>query len=278
MMRKTALFQVATVVLGAALTVTAMGPIATAQANSPLSPDSSAKLPPWDVVSIKQADADKCAAGAGSWLRPDGLSFHCVRILFLVESAYQIMESSRIVGLPGWAKSDTLWEIDARVAGSDAAAFSKLTRKERDLMVRTLLTGRFRMKAHSEQREMPVYELTVAKGGPKLKASTPEEDDKAKIVGGQGGAGRIEAVAATMDALPWMLGDEVGRPVLNKTGLTGKYDFTLQYLPSERAAADESATPSIFTAIEEQLGLKLVPARDMADVLVIDSIEQPTAN
>ena len=75
-----------------------------------------------------------------------------------------------------------------------------------------------------------------------------------------------------------MLGEVVGRPVVNKTGLPAKYDFTLQYLPGTQAGADETGRTSIFTALEEQLGLKLTPARDMAEVLVIDSIEQPAGN
>ena len=230
----------------------------------------------WDVVSIRQADADGCTTGSGSWLRPDGLTFHCVSLMFLVESSYQIMEPSRILGAPEWMKSGTLWEIDAKVAGEDTAAFGKLTRKERDLMVRALLVDRLGLKAHQERREMAVYELVMAKGGPKMKEATPEEDDKTKMASSRGG--EIDAVAVTMDALPWMLGEITGRPVLNKTGLTAKYDFTVQYLPGAQAAADETDRTSIFTALEEQLGLKLVPARDIADVLVIDSIQHPAAN
>ena len=209
-------------------------------------------------------------------LEKDALTFHCVPLMFVVEMSYQIMEPSRIIGAPEWLKNGGLWEIHAKVAGEDAAAFYKLSRKERDLMVRALLADRLHMKAHLEQREIPVYELVVAKGGPKMKQSTPEEKDKTKLASSRGG--EIDAVAMTMDGLPWMLGEITGRPVVNKTGLTAEYDFTVQYLPGAQAAADETDRTSIFTALEEQLGLKLVPAKDMADVLVIDSIEQPAAN
>jgi uncharacterized protein (TIGR03435 family) len=78
--------------------------------------------------------------------------------------------------------------------------------------------------------------------------------------------------------LKFLLSKEVGRPVVDKTGLTGKYDFTLEYSPSARAGFDESEKPSVFTALEEQLGLKLVPSKESIDVLVIDSVEQPTTN
>jgi uncharacterized protein (TIGR03435 family) len=235
-----------------------------------------AKLPQWDVVSIRQLDANSCTGGSGSWLEKDELVFHCDPLLFVVESAYQIMEPSRIIGAPEWMKSGALWEIHAKVAGEDAAAFYKLSRNDRDLMVRALLADRLGMKAHVEKHEMPVYQLVVVKGGPKMKESTPEENDKTKMASSRGG--EIDAVAVTMDALPWMLGEITGRPVVNKTGLAAKYDFTVKYLPGAQAATDETDRTSIFTALEEQLGLKLEPARAPVDVLVIDSIEQPAAN
>jgi len=239
-------------------------------------PTEGAKLPQWDVVSIKRAEPDQCTQGAGSWLDKDGLTFHCDPLLFIVESAYQIMEPSRIIGAPEWLKNGGMWEVHAKVAGEDAAAFYKLSRHDRDLMVRALLEDHLHLKAHLEKREMPVYDLVVAKGGPKMKESTPEENDKTKMASGRGG--EINAIAVTMDGLPWMLGEITGRPVVNKTGLTTAYDFTVRYLPGTQVAADETDRTSIFTALEEQLGLKLVPARGMAEVLVIDSVDQPAAN
>lgn len=248
-----------------------------AQAGPPAAQnDGAAKLPQWDVVSIRQVDPDSCSGGRGSLLEKDGLTFHCVPLMFVVEMSYQIMEPSRILGAPERLKNGGLWEIHAKVAGEDAAAFYKLSRRQRDLMVRSLLADRLHMKAHLEKREIPVYELLVAKGGPKMKKSTPEEKDKTKLA--SSGGGEIDAVDVTMDGLPWMLGEITGRPVLNKTGLAGEYDFILQYLPEADAAAEDSSRTSIFTALEEQLGLKLVAAKDVADVLVIDSIEQPAAN
>ena len=264
--------------VGVAMTLALFMGIVIAQDSRSSTPASNAAAKPlkWDVVSIKRMDANDCTqAWSGMLLEKDGLTFRCVPLLFVVKSAYQVMESSRIIGAPEWVKSDKLWEIHAKVAGEDAAAFYKLSRKDRDLMVRALLADRLHMKAHVEQREMPAYDLVVAKGGPKMKESTPEEDDKARLAGH---SGEIEAIAATMDALPWMLGEISGRPVVNRTGLTAKYDFTLQYLPGAQAAADDSGKTSIFTALEEQIGLKLEPAREMVDVLVIDAIEQPAAN
>jgi len=251
-----------------ALTLAASMPAALAQSGaSPLQPShgASAKLPRWDVVSIRQMDSNSCTGGSGSRLEKDALVFHCVPLLFVVESAYQIMEPSRIVGAPEWMKNGTRWEIHAKVAGEDATAFYQLSRKERDLMVQALLADRLHMKAHVEQREMPAYDLVVAKGGLKMKEATPEESDKTKLASSPGG--EIDATSMTLDGLPWVLGEITGRPVVNKTGLTAKYDFTVQYLPGAQAAADETGRASIFTALEEQLGLKLVPAKEQIDAL-----------
>ena len=124
--------------------------------------------------------------------------------------------------------------------------------------------------------EIPIYEMVVARGGSKLKNSAPEEAGKGHMISGRGN--KLDAVDSSLTMLPWFLNAEVGRPVVDKTGLSGKYDFTLDYLPSAKAATDESGGPSIFTALEEQLGLKLEAAKASMDVLVIDSIEQPAAN
>ena len=170
-----------------------------------------------------------------------------------------------------------MFDIDAKVAGEDVAAFRKLNREEHSRMLQPLLAERFHLKAHIEQREMPVYNLVVDKGGSKLKAATADDASK----GGHmmtNGAGNIDAANALLTGLPGILYNEVGRPVVDKTGLTGKYDFTVDYVPAAKAATDESGGPSIFTALEEQLGLKLEPAKAQMDVLVIDSIEQPAAN
>jgi len=247
-------------------------------AESTATASTSAELPDWDVVSVKPVDAqDKCAEGSGRQTTPDGVHIFCVPVLFAIEAAYGIMDSSRIVGAPEWVKSGTRWNIDAKVAGEEAAAYRKLSRDDRNRMLRPLLADRFRLKAHMEQREMPVYDLVIAKGGSKLRQSTAS--DSAKPSGMvMREAGKIEGAGTQLTSLPWILNGEAGRPVVDKTGLTGKYDFTLEYVPASKAATDETGGPSIFTAVEEQLGLKLEPAKEPMDVLVIDSIAQPAAN
>jgi uncharacterized protein (TIGR03435 family) len=234
------------------------------------------KLPEWDVVSVRQAEPGNCLEGSGMMVRKDGVHAFCLSLNALIQIAYGISEPSRIVGAPDWTKSGGGWNIDAKVAGEDAAAFSKLSPIDRNRMVQMLLADRFHLKAHIEKREMPVYDLVIAKGGSKLKEATEEEANKAMLRGAV--PGKIECISMPLSTLPYFLNRELGRPTVNKTGLTGKYDFTLEYVPASKAAIDETGGPSIFTAVEEQLGLKLEPAKEPMDVLVIDSIEPPASN
>jgi len=237
------------------------------------------KLPAWDVVSVHLAEPRKCTQGSGMRASTDGVSTFCVPLLFVIEAAYGIMEPSRIVGAPDWVKKSAQYDIDAKVAGEDVAAYGKLSFDDRDRMLQSLLAKRFHMNAHIEKREMPVYDLVVAKGGPKLKEATAEEANDPKLDERLVRGGKVEAVGVQLTSLSGaFLKSEVGRAVVDKTGLAGKYDFTLEFVPAAKAATDETGGPSIFTALEEQLGLKLEPAKAPMDVVVIDSIEQPAAN
>ncbi|HXE07671.1 MAG TPA: TIGR03435 family protein [Acidobacteriaceae bacterium] len=234
-----------------------------------------AKLLTWDVVSIHPSDPNLCGKRSDIQFTPDGIKTVCVPLLFLIQDAYEIPEPSRIIGAPEWAKSGGLWNISAKVAAGDVAAYGRLSNEDGDRMRQALLADRFHLKAHLEQRTMPVYKLVVANGGPKLKQATADESGKSQVM--IRGAGKIEVVSAGLDSLE-LLNSEVGRPVVDKTHLTGKYDFTLTYVSAANAASDETGGPSVFTAVEEQLGLKLVPAKAPLDVLVIDSVERPAEN
>ena len=233
------------------------------------------QVPTWDVVSVHPAQPQSCTQ-SGIRTNTNGVNVVCGSLLLVIRLAYGVMDPNRVVGAPDWMKSGGLWNIDAKVAGEDVAAYGKLSPDDQNRMLRTLLADRFHLKAHMEKREMPAYDLVVAKGGPKLREAMAGKDANANLVGGPGG--KIEGVGTHLTSLPSLLNREVGRPVVDKTGLTGKYDFTLEYVPAAKAATDETGGPSIFTAVEEQLGLKLEPAKEPMDVLVIDSIEQPAAN
>lgn len=231
----------------------------------------------WDVISVKPMQMESCPENRGSvgWLA-DGLTASCVPLGFVIQSAYHLFDSSRIGGLPEWAKDTSqMYSIEARVSGEDAAAFNKLGREGKLGMMQSVLAERFHMKAHWEPREMSAYDLVIAKGRQKLKQATPDDTGASQF-----GApdGHVKWAGAPLTNLVFLLGRETGRPVADKTGLTGKYDFTLEFTPAARADTDQSGRPSVFTALEEQLGLKLVPAKEPVDVLVVDSIERPAAN
>lgn len=185
------------------------------------------------------------------------------------------LQRVQLVNAPDWIRTD-LWNAEGY-----ADSPGEPNHEQMQSLVRKLLTERFGLAVHKEQREMPVYLLTVAKGGPRM---TPTADDPN---GPQSESDREDDGRAMMNARNLPAGQLASvlmrvfldRPVLDKTGLAGHYDLELKWTQDDaRAPTDGSALPGLFTAIEEQLGLKLEPAKAMADVLVIDKIERPGAN
>ena len=192
-------------------------------------------------------------------------------------------ERTRIMGGPEWLGSDQ-YEIQAKINDSLYAAMQKMTpsqqREQVDLMEQSLLADRFKLKVHFETREMPVYALVVAKGGPKLTQAN------------EGEATSISSLNCEMTAKAISLDDFAhsslwtpidGRLVLNQTGLKGTYDFTLNWAQDQAAAPapGQDSAPDlspIFTAIQQQLGLRLVPSKAPVEVIVIDHIERPSEN
>ncbi len=230
----------------------------------------------WDVISVKPMSPDGCKDGEGGVrFLPNGLSAACAPTVFIVEFAYHLMDPARILGLPKWATGPEMYTIDARVSGEDAPAFAKLNRDEKSAMMQSVFAERFGMRAHMETREMPAYALVIAKNGSKLKKPS---GTSAGISQFGGSTGEVKWANSPLTDLKFLLAKETGRPVVDQTGLTGKYDFTLEYTPADRAATDETGRPSIFTALEEQLGLKLVPTKQPVEVLVVDSMDKPAEN
>lgn len=155
---------------------------------------------------------------------PNGLSATCVPAIFIVEFAYHLMDPARIVGLPKWTLGPQTYAIEARVSSQDTDAFSKLKRDQKSGMMQSVFAERFGMNAHYETRELPAYALVLAKGGSKLK--TPSQN----IVGNSqfaGSTGDVKWVNSPLIDLKFLLAKETGRPVVDHTGLSGKYDFTL---------------------------------------------------
>jgi len=185
------------------------------------------------------------------------------------------LQKNQIAGAPQWVKTEN-FDVDglADVEGQPQV-------KQFQTMVRKLLVERFGLKMHNEQREMPVYVLTVAKDGPKL---TPSKSDpntlpRQEVRGDAAGERSLEFMNISMQDFCVMMLYYLDRPLVNQTDLKGTYDFTLKYTyDEERAPTDGSAPPGLFTAMQEQLGLKLEPVRAPAPVLVVDKIEKPSAN
>jgi uncharacterized protein (TIGR03435 family) len=138
-------------------------------------------------------------------------------------------------------------------------------------MVQALLADRFQLKLHTETRTLPAYDLVLAKGGSKL---LPSESNGKSI-----GVSRthFNGQGLGMTSIAEELSKIAGRVVVDKTALTGRYDLKLQWTPDDGAAGDTDA-PTLFTAIQEQLGLKLEPAKEPVPVLVVDHVEQPSPN
>jgi uncharacterized protein (TIGR03435 family) len=194
------------------------------------------------------------------------------------------MPESRILGAPGWADTKR-FDIEAAADPSIDAQLKGLNsdagRKVKEAMVRALLADRFKLVTHTETRELPIYTLVVDKRGAKLGAIK----DSGTSIGL--GRGHIETQSSnSVASLAEQLSKVVGRDVVDKTGITGRYDLKLDWTPDDSAAlgsngsaaAPSESGPSLFTALEEQLGLKLEPAKGPVQVLVIDHVETPSAN
>ncbi len=169
------------------------------------------------------------------------------------------------------------------------ARLGKLPNEERfaeqKVMMLALLADRFGLKATKVEKMLPSYEMVVAKGGFKLKEADPNNDyaNGMKIqgnIGGKGmlmtGKGMVTGQAVELKLLAQNLSYQVGRTVVDKTGLTGKYDFELKWNPNESDTSSE--LPDFFTAIEEQMGLKLVAGKAATDTLTVDRLEKPSGN
>ena len=230
--------------------------------------------------------------------QPGGRFVMGLPIFSLVMIGYGV-PAYRIEGLPDWART-TFFDINAQ-AGRQPEI------EERPAYYRGLLVDRFKLAAHVEQREMDVYTLTLARGdgrlGPNLRRSAvncdavieaarqrnlagerlaPPTPGVRPTCGAVGGVASLTGGAVQLTILTGMLAGALGRPVVDETGLTGRFDIDFKAAPPQAgpgvAGSPLAELPSVFTAVDEQLGLKLVPGRASIDVLVIDRLEMPKEN
>lgn len=273
----------------------ALGQSPEAQPQSPQSPDAPSTIPgpaSYDVVSIKPyRDKD---SGTHIHVSEDNDSFIAtgVSAKYLIELAYEVRDF-QISGGPGWADSEK-YAISAKMDDETLEALKKLSREQanglRQLMLQSLLAERFNLKLSHSTKELPIYALLVSKNGLKLSPSK-------EATGHQGYSsnkrGELTATRASMSSFADRLSRELGRKVVDKTGLQDRYDFTLHWTPERltpvlAGAADntqgpaapalDSSGPTIYTALQEQLGLRLEPQKGPVETLIIESIEKPSEN
>jgi uncharacterized protein (TIGR03435 family) len=238
------------------------------------------KFDVFEVATIKPADPD---AKAGRYIIMQGANRFVEKaytLKLLIAAAYDLNPRT-ISGGPGWIESDH-YDIVAVTPGQ-----VRPTHDEQMSMLRALLSDRFKLGFHREEKVFSIYELKVAKSGPKLTASAAPPDDPPALISTVYPQ-RIVMPArnATMSDLTRLMQRAIlDRPVVDKTGLTGRYDFNLEWAPDETqfggevppASAEAQAAP-LFSAIQQQLGLRLEATRGAIQALVVDKAERPSAN
>jgi uncharacterized protein (TIGR03435 family) len=227
--------------------------------------------PDWEVATVKPSDPNDTA---GQHIRLRGR--HVMLLDTTVEQFLLLgygLQNSQLAGEPEWVKTER-WDIDGVPDREGEPSWRQLQG-----MMQKILAERFGLKLHREQREMPVFALTVARGGPKMVGNTSDPNGWMDQQNGGINGLHVEALKnASMADLALILQFHVDRPVVDQTGLKGRYDFKLQWTVDEAQATAPDAPPGLFTAIQDQIGLKLERVKAPADVLVIDKVERPTAN
>ena len=249
------------------------------------------KLPAFAVISVRPNKLND-----GRWkarFTSDGYSATGMTLGQLLQEAYGIFEADRITGEPKWVNSEK-YDIEAKVDDADVSRLENLNRDQRGRMVQALLADRFQLKAHHEIKDRPIYALVVAKNGPRLQESKHEEENQGKMKG-MGGVirrsrpGELTVEWDTMAGFAQLLTQRLDRKVVDKTELTGRYDLKLDWTPEDRAApigsgsngttgVPDLSSPSIFTAVQEQLGLKLDVQKAPVEFFVIDQVSKPSEN
>jgi uncharacterized protein (TIGR03435 family) len=237
--------------------------------------------PSFEVATIKPAPPNRIA-GKNVGFRGGHYMCRNTNVNDLIALSYGL-HAKQIIGGPDWFGTD-LYDIEGK---PDSEGFPN--DKQIKTMLQKLLAERFKLTFHHDKRELSVYVMSVASGGPKMTASGPDIRTSFHLRG----LGDLVATSMTMtDFAHWMQAGIMDKPVVDQTGLSGRYDFELKWTPDESQYAqfrgtgavvpaptnDPNAPPGLYTAIQEQLGLKMEPAKLSDDVIVIDYAEKPSEN
>lgn len=246
----------------------------------------------FDVVSVKPNTSEHDMIGI--FHKPDSVLGTNVSLKMLIHDAYGVREDL-IFGGPGWVDSSA-YDFEGKMTSTAADAMKVMTKDQRTAATRQMmqhaLVDRFKLKIHAEKKTLPIYELVLAKGGSKLKIAdpnntyphgikSPEGIPKSGLMGISGN--RMEGQGIAVTSIVNFLSAHLEYTVIDKTGLTGRYDVVLTWNPeddpgSQANGASDSNSPHLFTALQEQLGLKLVSAKGSVDTLVIEGAEKPAEN
>ena len=259
--------------------VAAMIAIAAMACGSAQAQDDSAKVqmmaknadPDWEVVTVRPSDPN--GELYGFQLHGREIDLYRRTVAQLLVFGYG-MHDKQLMQVPEWA-----WHEEWDVKGVPDIQ-GRLRVNQFKGLVRKALAERFGLSAHVEQRKLAVFALTVGRDGPKMAKSASDPNEPAdESEDSNGGQTSMHAVNMSMGELAQWMNFAADKPVVEKTGLTGRYDLSLRWTDDEiRTTAGSNALPGLGTAVEDQLGLKLEPVKAMADVLVVDKVERPGAN
>jgi uncharacterized protein (TIGR03435 family) len=255
------------VLLAGAMLVALTGAFGQEQEVAPMAKDAH---PSFEVATIKPSDpVDQSSGFHTSGHR---LFYENEPMEQLIAFAYGV-HAKQIVGAPEWFSKDR-YDIKGvpDVEGQP-------NQEQQQEMLRKLLAERFGLKFHREKRELSIFAVTVAKGGPKMKANTSDPNGLPDQTGSNNGAEQMWRFTNNSTAdFASMMQYFLDRPVIDQTELKGRYDFMLQWTTDATLNNDPKAPPGLFTAVQEQIGLKITPTKGAAEVLVIDHAERPDAN
>lgn len=232
--------------------------------------------PKLEVVTIKPTS--RTDGAWRFWPTPDGYTGMDVSLRYMVQEAYGIYDPKLVLGGPDWIDKEK-FDVEAKFDPGDIQKGSTLTYRQRAAMLQPILADRFKLKVHFEKRELSVLALVAAKSGPKLQKAAIEES-RGQFDGShclQNTSGHFQA--CSMENLADTLRDFIGRSVVDRTGQRGLYTFDFYWDKDPNATPEQRASSgSIYTAVQEELGLKLESATAPLQVLVIDSAEKPSEN
>jgi uncharacterized protein (TIGR03435 family) len=237
---------------------------------------SSKPAPSFDVAAIRETDPSLPRNQCYMRGQAGGQTFtgRCIPLSAIIKRAYRIIDS-QLSGGPNWLNT-TVFDFEAKTD-------RPTTRADVEPLFQSFLAERFNLKMHTEQRAMQALVLSADGAGNKMTPNTTDYEWEIPIQPAPGAIRKVKGIRCPLSYLSWYLGQVQNLPVVDRTGLKGFWDFTLEFVPDgmpERIGSDGAPIdgPNLYTALREQLGLKMAAQKTLVDVYVIDHVEKPAAN